>query len=124
MTALIIDTSGSHGFLALSAEGKIVQTIALPSGRELSKLLFSSILSFGNIKIEFVAVGTGPGTFTGTRVGATVAQALAFGWNVPLVEFASTLLPDLSAIGHSTYQSFLLGHTTSQIELVYISPTS
>ncbi len=124
MTTLIIDTSGCEGVLALAAEGKIVQIISLPQGRELSKFLFSSILSFDKQKFDFIAVGKGPGTFTGTRVGAITAQALAFGWNIPLIGFSSTLLPDLHEIARSTYQSFLSGATTSQIELVYISPTT
>jgi tRNA threonylcarbamoyladenosine biosynthesis protein TsaB len=122
MTALIIDTSGPEGILAIAREGKIIETVPLPQGRELSKKIFSSILTFDKIKFDFIAVGKGPGTFTGTRVGAMIGQALAFGWTIPLIGFASSM--SLSEIVQSTYQSFLSGNTTSQIELVYISPTA
>lgn len=124
MTSLIIDTSGSVGVIAIAVEGKITHNIPLPAGRDLSKILFSTISSFGEIKFDFIAVGKGPGTFTGTRVGAMTAQALAFGWRIPLIAFSSTLLPNIDEIAQSTYQSYLSKDTTSQIELVYISPTT
>jgi tRNA threonylcarbamoyladenosine biosynthesis protein TsaB len=122
MTALIIDTSGSDGILAYAKDGEIVRSITLPAGREMSKKLFSSILLFDKRKFDFIAVGKGPGTFTGTRVGAMAGQALAFGWEIPLIGFSSTLT--LSEIAQQTYRSFLAGETSSQIELVYISPTA
>jgi tRNA threonylcarbamoyladenosine biosynthesis protein TsaB len=128
MTALIIDTSGSEGILAVAIEGKISQIITLPQGpsrgRSLSKILFSELRSFDKINFDFIAVGKGPGTFTGTRVGAITAQALAFGWGIPLVAFSSSLLPNLPEIACGIYQSYLSGDTTAQIELVYISPTA
>lgn len=122
MTALIIDTSGPQGVLACSMEGTLTQTFPLPAGRPLTKHLFTTLLSFGKQKIDFIAVGVGPGTFTGTRVGAMTAQALAFGWGIPLVSFSSAFLPDLPHIALTTYHGFLSGLTTSQIQLVYISP--
>jgi len=123
MTALIIDTSGPVGYLALALQGQVVQALTLPQGRGLSKTLFDSIISLSkNKEITFIAIGTGPGTFTGTRVGATAAQSLAYGWGIPLIPFASSLLPDLPSIAEKTYQSFL-NSESSQIELVYISKT-
>ena len=38
--------------------------------------------------IERVVANKGPGSYTGTRVGAAIAQALGFAWNVP-VKFVS-----------------------------------
>lgn len=35
--------------------------------------------------IEIVAVGTGPGTFTGTKVGVTTAKAVAYALGVPML---------------------------------------
>ncbi len=122
MTCLIIDTAGKEGMLALAQAGRVVQTISLPQGRDLSKVLFSSLPSFVDLKFDFIAVGQGPGSFTGTRVGAMLAQALSFGWKIPLVGFSSTLLPNLAEIAATAYSSFLSGQTSSQIELVYISP--
>ena len=124
MTCLIIDTSGSEGLLALASHGKLIQTELLPQGRLLSKTLFTSILTLLQTKPDFIAAGKGPGTFTGTRVGAIVAQSLAYGWNIPLVTFSSSLLSNPDLIAQATYQSFLSHETCSQIELVYISSTT
>ncbi len=38
----------------------------------------------GGFKIQEIVVNTGPGSFVGTRVGVTIAQALAMVWDVPV----------------------------------------
>jgi len=124
MSVLIIDTSGTPAVIAYAADGKIIESFDLLQGRELSKNLFSYLPRFDKVKFDFIAVGTGPGTFTGTRVGAIIGQALAYGWNIPLISFSSTLLPNLSEIAAQAYASYLKGENREQIELVYISPTS
>ena len=124
MTALLIDTSGPEGIIVYAKDGKIIQSATLPQGPDLSKNLFPLIATFNNLKFEFIAVGQGPGTFNGTRVGAMTAQALAFGWEIPLIGFSSSLLPNLPQIALETYQSFLSNAPSKQIELVYISPST
>ncbi len=36
------------------------------------------------LKIKQIVVNKGPGSYTGVRVGVTIAQALGFAWNVPV----------------------------------------
>lgn len=49
--------------------------------------LVSKILEKNNLKfedLEGIEVNEGPGSFTGLRVGASVAQALGFALNIPV----------------------------------------
>jgi tRNA threonylcarbamoyl adenosine modification protein YeaZ len=123
MTALILDSSGAQVFLALADKGKVVSHLILPEARQMSKTFLPAIETLvGHHTLDYIAVGKGPGTFTGTRVGAITAQTLAFAWKIPCLSFSSTLLPDVETIASLTYQQFLLDTPTSHIELVYISP--
>jgi tRNA threonylcarbamoyl adenosine modification protein YeaZ len=122
MTSLILDTTGSQSFIAIAEKGLLLSTEILPDSKRHSKFLLPSIQSILQArKIDFIAIGTGPGSFTGSRVGGIVAQSLSYAWNIPLISFSSTLLPDLESIASSTYNKFILGESSSQIELVYIS---
>lgn len=122
--ALLLDTTSSTGFLALLKDGKVIKCITFNEPRLLSKNLLPSIQALGEADLNslcYIALGIGPGSYTGTRVGATVAQALRFALHIPLVTFSSTLLPDLEEIGLFVHTQFLQNQFTSQIDLVYFS---
>lgn len=122
MRSLIIDTTGSQAFIGLAENGLLLSQMIISESRHLSKFLLTSIESILQASTpNFIAIGTGPGSFTGSRVGAVVAQSLSYGWNIPLISFSSTLLPDLKAIAALTYEKVLAGQQSTQIELVYIS---
>ena len=124
MLSLIIDTTGPQAYLGLAQKHLLLSQEILTEGRQLSKFLLPSIQSILQAsKPDFIAIGTGPGSFTGSRVGGIVAQSLSYGWNIPLISFSSTLLPDLDAIAALSYEKYLQGEHSTQIELVYISST-
>ncbi len=124
MTSLILDTTGDQAFIGLAENGLLQSKIIITEGRQLSKFLLTSIQSILQGRSPaYIAIGTGPGSFTGTRVGGIVAKTLSYAWNIPLISFSSTLLPDLELIASLSHEKYLLGEGSAQIELVYISST-
>jgi tRNA threonylcarbamoyl adenosine modification protein YeaZ len=69
---------------------RLAQTL-LPA---LSTLLSNASTSLK--EIDLIAVGVGPGSYTGTRVGVTIARSLAYGLRISLQGFCSSIafLPD------------------------------
>ena len=95
MTFLLIDTATEKGWCACYSSTQLLFSIMLPFGNDQSKYLLPLMekeleKNSNQIKeLEFIGIGIGPGSYTGVRVGASVAKALAYGWNIPLVAFST-----------------------------------
>lgn len=90
MLILTIETSSEKGLLALSQKDELIRSIPLDGGRELSKTLSSQVKTLLEGAIpDLIAVGVGPGSYTGIRVAIALAKALAYGWQKPLMGFCS-----------------------------------
>lgn len=89
---LIIETASSHPFLFLKTKGRET-LVSLDNGLNLSKNIHISLKSLlVDSKLEdlkILAVGVGPGSFTGLRVGVSIAQTLSFASKIPLTPFCS-----------------------------------
>ena len=83
-TVLAIDTSTSRTSVALIAGDQVLfnefHEDPLAHGEVLPVLVAKAMAQ--NIGIDLVAVGMGPGPFTGLRVGIAFAQSFALGMNV------------------------------------------
>lgn len=88
---LIIDTSGPDSFVALWKKGEL-SVEPLPPLKQSQTLLPALEKLLENEDIDFIAVGTGPGSFTGTRLGVMTAKTLAFAKRLPLLPFCSLLI--------------------------------
>ena len=87
MNKLIIDTTdNSKTTVELQLKDKIdkISKKSVPKS-QITLQLIDRILAKNGIKpteIEEIVVNTGPGSFTGTRVGVAIANALGFGLGV------------------------------------------
>ena len=90
MLTLILETSSEKGIALLSQNGTPIRHLPLPSGPSLSTQLAVHVQTLLSGQIpELIAVGTGPGSYTGIRVGVSLAKALSYGWQIPLIGFCS-----------------------------------
>ncbi len=88
MTVLIIDTTTESGIVALGTmDGKITAEKKLPAGYQNSDHLFPVLQELGvkATDLEMIVCATGPGSYTGIRVGAVVAKTLSYTHKIPLV---------------------------------------
>ena len=91
MLTLLIDTCTERGILAIFKDDHPLFLEELPFGLQNSKALMPAMekafkkLGMSTADIDLVAVGVGPGSYTGIRVGVATAKALAFTHRHPLV---------------------------------------
>ena len=92
MTFLALDTSGTFCVLALAEDDGSVRAVSLfESKRSLSRRLLGEVdglLTRNSLTLADMtafAVGLGPGSFTGVRVGVTTAKTLAQVLDKPLI---------------------------------------
>jgi tRNA threonylcarbamoyladenosine biosynthesis protein TsaB len=92
MKTLVIDTSSEKGVLALLQGTELLGLTPLPEGAALSKVLSTEVKKLLDLhpgKWDRIVLGAGPGSYTGIRVGASIAQALSYGWDIPLYTASS-----------------------------------
>lgn len=90
MNLLAFDTSTEYLSLALM-HGAAIDTFDMLAGQSHSQIILPQIqLLLKNAGMQLhdldgIAFGAGPGSFTGVRIAAGVAQGLGFGANLPVV---------------------------------------
>ena len=90
MRVLAIETSTEHCSVALQEGGEVLSHSEL-AGQRHSEILLSMIdrlLAEAGCSLQDmdgIAFGAGPGSFTGVRIAASVAQGLALGVDIPVM---------------------------------------
>lgn len=93
MNILAIDTSSTSGSVAVAVNGRITYLSFLDIAVTHSERLMPQIdnaLKQSKIKIadiDIVALGNGPGSFTGIRIGLATAKGICFGLKIPLLAY-------------------------------------
>lgn len=90
MRVLAIETSTEHCSVALLQDGEMLSHSEL-AGQRHSEILLGMIDALlddsgcGLKELDGIAFGAGPGSFTGVRIAASVAQGLALGLGKPVL---------------------------------------
>ena len=95
MKVLYIDTSTSYLYTAIVDDGKLIEEIKEADGQNLSEVALPKIATMfkkSNLKpqdIEKIIVVNGPGSFTGIRIGLTIAKVYAWSLKIPITTIYS-----------------------------------
>nr|WP_302596944.1 tRNA (adenosine(37)-N6)-threonylcarbamoyltransferase complex dimerization subunit type 1 TsaB [uncultured Cellulosilyticum sp.] len=110
MNILAIDASGIAGSVAYIRDGKLAGEYYICHKLTHSETIMPMLEHMRDLigidleKLDAIAVTSGPGSFTGLRIGVTTAKALALALNIPVVG-----IPTLDALAHN------MTHTTATI---------
>ncbi len=92
---LNIDTSTRNCTVSLAKSGKLIACKESSLQNAHASLLpefIQAVLKEGNIsfsQLDAVAIGKGPGSFTGLRIGSSSAKGICYALNIPLIAVTS-----------------------------------
>ena len=95
MRYLYIDTSSSFLYSAITEDDKVIAKVKEEYGQSLSEVALPKIVEMFNKNslspkdVDKIIVVNGPGSFTGIRIGITIAKVYAWSLNIPITTISS-----------------------------------
>jgi tRNA threonylcarbamoyladenosine biosynthesis protein TsaB len=109
-TILALDTATEYCSAALLKDGQIYSLAEHCPNQHAAKLLqmIEDLLKQAHIKlndVDAIALGCGPGSFTGVRIAVSIAQGLAYGLQKPLIPIST-----LNIMAQQAYEKYGVKH--------------
>lgn len=95
MLSLLIESCTERSLIALIQNGNLLHLAELPFGNHQSQYLLPKIeegflmINKRPQDLDFITTGIGPGSYTGMRVGATIAKSISYSLKIPLIGLCS-----------------------------------
>ncbi len=109
MKILYLDTTSSFLYTAILEDNKVIAEVKEELGNNLSDYTLPRIegmMKIKNISVDeigkIIAVN-GPGSFTGIRIGLTIAKTMAWAKNIPIIPISSLEAMALSSDANYDY---------------------
>lgn len=114
MMMLLIETSAELCSVALAEDGKVLSLRVSDtphSHASLTAVFVDEVLRENSVTVRdcsAVAVSSGPGSYTGLRVGSSTAKGLCYGAGIPLIA-----VPTLEILAHKALASLQQEHNSN-----------
>lgn len=124
MITLYLDTTSSFLYTALLEDSKIIAEIKEQLNNNLSEYTLPRIEEMLTVKgisidkIGKIIVVNGPGSFTGIRIGLTIAKTLAWAKKIPIIPISSL---EAMAFSHDANYDFVVPAIDARRGFVYAS---
>jgi tRNA threonylcarbamoyladenosine biosynthesis protein TsaB len=119
MLILALDTTSRQGSFALARDGVILEAIEVEAPDGFGQIVYQRIEELlkrhgvGLAEIDCYAAASGPGSFTGIRVGLTAVKALAEVHGKPLVAVSNLLA--LASLAEGRYRAPVIDARRSEV---------
>ena len=114
MFQLLLDSSDIFLSVGLAKDGKVVDKISYEAWQRQSEMMVTeidNILKRNNVdkkELDGIVVGMGPGSYTGVRIGVTIAKTIAYALKIKLYAKSS-----LSLLKHQEFPTICVFNARS-----------